>query len=62
MRDHTQEYKVKNWRKTDNPKWRRFVEYFAQVRKEDRWKKDSNMGYNDVVIEFENLENKDKNG
>lgn len=55
-RDHNQEHKVLKWRKNDYPKWRRFVEYFAQVRKEDRWK-NTNMGYDDVVIEFEKLEN-----
>ena len=61
MRDHTQEHKVKGWRKTDNPKWRRFVEYFAQVRKEDRWK-ETTMSYDNVVVEFEKLEKQEKNG
>lgn len=55
MRDHTQEHKVKGWRKTDNPKWRRFVEFFAYIRKQDRWKV-TDMTYDDVVTEFEELE------
>ena len=55
-RDHKQEHKVLRWRKVDYPKWRRFVEYFAKVRNEDRWF-NTDMGYDDVVIEFEKLEN-----
>ena len=51
-RDHTREHKVRGWRKTDNPKWHRFVKFFAQVRKQDRWLQ-TDISYNDVVDEFE---------
>ena len=55
IRDHSREHKVLKWRKDNYPKWKRFVEFFAQIRKQDRWKKTS-MTYNDVVDEFEKQE------
>ena len=51
-RDHSREHKVKEWKKTNHSKWRRFVGFFTKLRQESRWK-DTNMSFNDAVDEFE---------